>query len=172
VRTTARRRSNCAVASGGRRAHSRYFLDSIDLAEDRERFSASVELGIPSASGTRRRPKKRVKSRRSVPRRGPAVACSADARWRCVDTAALDRYAPRGAGLAEFRSSSTILEMRRIDVTPSPTRRAPRIGGIMEHRAGRVVPATARASPPFKLRGNHIATIGLRRIARALTSSG
>jgi carbamoyl-phosphate synthase large subunit len=159
--------------------------DSIDLAEDRERFAKLLwELGIPQApSGTATSPEEArgvaatigfpVVVRPSYVLGGRAMAI-------VYDIASLDRYM-RHAVMAspehpilidKFLEDATEID---VDAVADSTG-AVVIGGIMEHieQAGIHSGDSSCVVPPFQLDERHIATIrdATRRIARALKVVG
>jgi carbamoyl-phosphate synthase large subunit len=155
--------------------------DSIDLAEDRKRFSKLLwELGIPqAASGTATSPDEAREVAASI---GfplvvrPSYVLGGRAMAIVYDMAALDRYmrhavqaSPEHPVLIDkFLEDATEID---VDALADATR-AVLIGGIMEHieQAGIHSGDSSCVVPPFQLAERHIATVGdyTRRIARAL----
>jgi carbamoyl-phosphate synthase large subunit len=159
--------------------------DSIDLAEDRERFSKLLwDLGIPQApSGMATSPEEArivateigfpVVVRPSYVLGGRAMAI-------VYDTGALDRYmrhavqaSPEHPILVDkFLEDATEIDVDAVaDATGAVV-----IGGIMEHieQAGIHSGDSSCVVPPFQLPARHVATIRdyTRRIARALNVVG
>jgi carbamoyl-phosphate synthase large subunit len=159
--------------------------DSIDLAEDRERFSKLLwELGIPqAASGTATSPEEAREVATSI---GfpvvvrPSYVLGGRAMAIVYDTAALDRYmhhAVQASPEHPILIDKFLEDATEIDVDAlADASGAVVIGGIMEHieQAGIHSGDSSCVVPPFKLRESHLATIRdyTRRIARALNVVG
>jgi carbamoyl-phosphate synthase large subunit len=155
--------------------------DSIDLAEDRERFAKLLwDLGIPqAASGTATSPEEArdvaatigfpVVVRPSYVLGGRAMAI-------VYDTAALDRYmrhAVQASPEHPILIDKFLEDATEIDVDAlADSTGAVIIGGIMEHieQAGIHSGDSSCVVPPFQLSDRHIAAIRdyARRVARAL----
>jgi carbamoyl-phosphate synthase large subunit len=159
--------------------------DSIDLAEDRERFAKLLwELGVPqAASGTATSPEE---ARRVAADIGfpvvvrPSYVLGGRAMAIVYDTAAIDRYmrhavqaSPEHPVLIDkFLEDATEIDVDALaDASGAVT-----IGGIMEHieQAGIHSGDSSCVVPPFQLADRHVATIRdyTRRIARALKVVG
>jgi carbamoyl-phosphate synthase large subunit len=155
--------------------------DSIDLAEDRERFAKLLwDLGIPQAtSGTASSPEEARDVATSI---GfpvvvrPSYVLGGRAMAIVYDTGALDRYmrhavqaSPEHPILVDkFLEDATEIDVDAIaDATGAVV-----IGGIMEHieQAGIHSGDSSCVVPPFQLSEAHIATVReyTRRVARAL----
>jgi carbamoyl-phosphate synthase large subunit len=159
--------------------------DSIDLAEDRERFAKLLwDLGIPqAASGTATSPEEArdvaatigfpVVVRPSYVLGGRAMAI-------VYDTAALDRYmrhAVQASPEHPILIDKFLEDATEIDVDAlADASGAVIIGGIMEHieQAGIHSGDSSCVVPPFQLSDRHIAAIRdyTRRVARALNVVG
>jgi carbamoyl-phosphate synthase large subunit len=159
--------------------------DSIDLAEDRERFAKLLwELGVPqAASGTATSPDE---ARRVAAEIGfpvvvrPSYVLGGRAMAIVYDTAAIDRYmrhavqaSPEHPVLIDkFLEDATEVDVDAI----ADASGAVVIGGIMEHieQAGIHSGDSSCVVPPFQLADRHVATIRdyTRRIARALKVVG
>jgi carbamoyl-phosphate synthase large subunit len=159
--------------------------DSIDLAEDRERFAKLLwDLGIPqAASGTATSPEEArdvaagigfpVVVRPSYVLGGRAMAI-------VYDTAALDRYmrhAVQASPEHPILIDKFLEDATEIDVDAlADSTGAVVIGGIMEHieQAGIHSGDSSCVVPPFQLSDRHIAAIRdyTRRVARALNVVG
>jgi carbamoyl-phosphate synthase large subunit len=159
--------------------------DSIDLAEDRERFAKLLwDLGIPqAASGTATSPEEArdvaatigfpVVVRPSYVLGGRAMAI-------VYDTAALDRYmrhAVQASPEHPILIDKFLEDATEIDVDAlADASGAVVIGGIMEHieQAGIHSGDSSCVVPPFQLSDRHIAAIRdyTRRVARALNVVG
>ena len=159
--------------------------DSIDLAEDRERFAKLLwELGVPqAASGTATSPEE---ARRVAADIGfpvvvrPSYVLGGRAMAIVYDTAAIDRYmrhavqaSPEHPVLIDkFLEDATEIDVDAI----ADASGAVVIGGIMEHieQAGIHSGDSSCVVPPFQLADRHVATIRdyTRRIARALKVVG
>jgi carbamoyl-phosphate synthase large subunit len=159
--------------------------DSIDLAEDRQRFAQLLwDLGIPQpASGTAT---SRDEARAVAESIGfpvvvrPSYVLGGRAMAIVYDMGALDRYM---ANAVEASSERPVLIDRflehasELDVDAVADRHGNvLIGGIMEHieEAGIHSGDSSCVVPPFRLGDRHLATIGdaTRRIARALKVVG
>jgi carbamoyl-phosphate synthase large subunit len=159
--------------------------DSIDLAEDRERFAKLLwELGIPqAASGTATSSEE---ARQVATTIGfplvvrPSYVLGGRAMAIVYDTAALDRYMHHAVQASpehpilidKFLEDATEIDVDALaDATGAVV-----IGGIMEHieQAGIHSGDSSCVIPPFKLSDSHVATIRdyTRRIARALNVVG
>jgi carbamoyl-phosphate synthase large subunit len=159
--------------------------DSIDLAEDRERFSKLLwELGIPqAASGVALSAERAQDVAASI---GfpvvvrPSYVLGGRAMAIVYDTAALDRYmrhavevSPGHAILIDkFLEDATEIDVDAVaDATGAVV-----IGGIMEHieQAGIHSGDSSCVVPPFQLAARHVETIRdyTRRTARALKVIG
>ena len=155
--------------------------DSIDLAEDRERFSKLLwDLGIPQApSGTATSADEAREVAASI---GfpvvvrPSYVLGGRAMAIVYDTAALDRYmrhAVQASPEHPILIDKFLEDATEIDVDAlADAGGAVIIGGIMEHieQAGIHSGDSSCVVPPFQLADRHIATIReySRRIARAL----
>ena len=159
--------------------------DSIDLAEDRERFAKLLwELGIPqAASGTATSAEE---ARHVATKIGfplvvrPSYVLGGRAMAIVYDTATLDRYMHHAVQASpehpilidKFLEDATEIDVDALaDATGAVV-----IGGIMEHieQAGIHSGDSSCVIPPFKLSDSHIATIRdyTRRISRALNVVG
>ncbi|ODS57064.1 MAG: carbamoyl phosphate synthase large subunit [Acidobacteria bacterium SCN 69-37] len=159
--------------------------DSIDLAEDRDRFSKLLwELGIPqAASGTATSPEEAVEVAGTI---GfpvvvrPSYVLGGRAMAIVYDTAALDRYmrfAVQASPEHPILIDKFLEDATEIDVDAlADASGGVIIGGIMEHieQAGIHSGDSSCVVPPFQLSAAHIATIRDygRRIARALNVVG
>ncbi len=159
--------------------------DSIDLAEDRERFSKLLwELGIPqAASGMAHSPEdaRDVASTIGFPVVvRPSYVLGGRAMAIVYDTGSLDRYMRQAVQLSpdhpilidKFLEDATEIDVDAVaDATGAVV-----IGGIMEHieQAGIHSGDSSCVVPPFQLSERHIATIRdyTRRVARALKVVG
>ena len=159
--------------------------DSIDLAEDRERFAKLLwDLGIPQApSGIATSPEeaREVASRIGFPLVvRPSYVLGGRAMAIVYDTAALDRYMRHAVQASpehpilidKFLEDATEIDVDAIaDASGHVV-----IGGIMEHieQAGIHSGDSSCVIPPFQLSARHIDTIRdyTRRIARALNVVG
>jgi carbamoyl-phosphate synthase large subunit len=159
--------------------------DSIDLAEDRERFSRLLwDLGIPqAASGTATSPEEAREVAASI---GfpvvvrPSYVLGGRAMAIVYDTASLDRYmrhavhaSPEHPILVDkFLEDATEID---VDALADAAGHVV-IGGIMEHieQAGIHSGDSSCVVPPFQLSDRHVATVRdyTRRIARALNVVG
>ena len=159
--------------------------DSIDLAEDRERFAKLLwDLGIPqAASGTATSPEEAQDVAASI---GfpvvvrPSYVLGGRAMAIVYDTAALDRYMRHAVQASpehpilidKFLEDATEIDVDALaDATGAVV-----IGGIMEHieQAGIHSGDSSCVVPPFQLADRHIAAIRdyTRRVARALKVIG
>jgi carbamoyl-phosphate synthase large subunit len=159
--------------------------DSIDLAEDRERFSRLLwDLGIPqAASGTATSPEEAREVAGSI---GfpvvvrPSYVLGGRAMAIVYDTAALDRYMRHAVNASpehpilidKFLEDATEIDVDAIaDASGNVI-----IGGIMEHieQAGIHSGDSSCVVPPFQLSAAHMATIRdyARRVAKALNVVG
>jgi carbamoyl-phosphate synthase large subunit len=159
--------------------------DSIDLAEDRERFAKLLwELGVPqAASGTATSPEE---ARRVAADIGfpvvvrPSYVLGGRAMAIVYDTAAIDRYmrhAVQASPEHPVLIDKFLEDATEIDVDAlADASGAVIIGGIMEHieQAGIHSGDSSCVVPPFQLADRHVATIRdyTRRIARALRVVG
>jgi carbamoyl-phosphate synthase large subunit len=159
--------------------------DSIDLAEDRERFAKLLwDLGIPQApSGTATSADEARAVAASI---GfpvvvrPSYVLGGRAMAIVYDTAALDRYmrhAVQASPEHPILIDKFLEDATEIDVDAlADAGGAVVIGGIMEHieQAGIHSGDSSCVVPPFQLSDRHVATIRdyTRRIARALTVVG
>jgi carbamoyl-phosphate synthase large subunit len=159
--------------------------DSIDLAEDRERFAKLLwDLGIPqAASGMASSPEEAVEVAGSI---GfpvvvrPSYVLGGRAMAIVYDTAALDRYmrfAVQASPEHPILIDKFLEDATEIDVDAlADASGGVIIGGIMEHieQAGIHSGDSSCVVPPFQLSAAHIATIRdyARRIARALNVVG
>ncbi len=159
--------------------------DSIDLAEDRERFAKLLwDLGIPQApSGTATSPEE---ARAVAGEIGfpvvvrPSYVLGGRAMAIVYDTAALDRYMRHAVNASpehpilidKFLEDATEID---VDALADDTG-AVIIGGIMEHieQAGIHSGDSSCVVPPFQLSPRHVATIRdyTRRVAKALNVVG
>jgi carbamoyl-phosphate synthase large subunit len=159
--------------------------DSIDLAEDRERFSQLLwDLGIPQApSGTAITPEEGRAVAGSI---GfplvvrPSYVLGGRAMAIVYDMAALDRYMVNAAAASpghpilidKFLEDAVELDVDAVVDTTG----AVIIGGIMEHieEAGIHSGDSSCVVPPYKVTDKHVAVIRdyTRRIARALKVIG
>jgi carbamoyl-phosphate synthase large subunit len=159
--------------------------DSIDLAEDRERFSKLLwELGIPqAASGMAHTPEEAREVAASI---GfpvvvrPSYVLGGRAMAIVYDTGSLDRYMRQAVQLSpehpilidKFLEDATEIDVDALcDATGAVV-----IGGIMEHieQAGIHSGDSSCVVPPYMLPEKHVATIRdyTRRVARALKVIG
>ncbi len=159
--------------------------DSIDLAEDRERFAQLLwDLGIPQApSGTATTPEEARAVAASI---GfplvvrPSYVLGGRAMAIVYDMAALDRYMLHAVAASpghpilidKFLEDAVELDVDAVaDATGAVV-----IGGIMEHieEAGIHSGDSSCVVPPYKVTDKHVATIRdyTRRIARALKVVG
>src|SRR3954466_1530235 len=159
--------------------------DSIDLAEDRERFAQLLwDLGIPQApSGTAMTPEE---ARDVAEKIGfplvvrPSYVLGGRAMAIVYDMAALDRYMIAAVSVSpghpilidKFLEDAVELDVDAVaDATGAVV-----IGGIMEHieEAGIHSGDSSCVIPPYKVIDRHVATIRdyTRRIARALKVIG
>ena len=159
--------------------------DSIDLAEDRERFAKLLwDLGIPQApSGTATSPEEAREVATSI---GfpvvvrPSYVLGGRAMAIVYDTAALDRYMRHAVQASpehpilidKFLEDATEIDVDALaDAAGTVV-----IGGIMEHieQAGIHSGDSSCVVPPFQLSTRHVETIRdyTRRIARALNVVG
>ena len=159
--------------------------DSIDLAEDRERFSRLLwDLGIPqAASGTATSPEEAREVAGAI---GfpvvvrPSYVLGGRAMAIVYDTAALDRYMRHAVNASpehpilidKFLEDATEIDVDAIaDASGNVI-----IGGIMEHieQAGIHSGDSSCVVPPFQLSAAHMATIRdyARRVAKALNVVG
>ncbi len=159
--------------------------DSIDLAEDRERFAKLLwELGVPqAASGTATSPEE---ARRVAADIGfpvvvrPSYVLGGRAMAIVYDTAAIERYmrhAVQASPEHPVLIDKFLEDATEIDVDAlADAGGAVVIGGIMEHieQAGLHSGDSSCVVPPFQLADRHVATIRdyTRRIARALKVVG
>jgi carbamoyl-phosphate synthase large subunit len=159
--------------------------DSIDLAEDRERFAKLLcDLGIPqAASGIARSSEEAQQVAASI---GfpvvvrPSYVLGGRAMAIVYDTAALDRYmryAVRASPEHPILVDKFLEDAFEIDVDAlADTTGAVVIGGIMEHieQAGIHSGDSSCVVPTYLLHDRHVATIRdyTRRIARALRVIG
>ena len=159
--------------------------DSIDLAEDRERFSKLLwDLGIPQApSGTAMSADDAREVAASI---GfpvvvrPSYVLGGRAMAIVYDTAALDRYmrhAVQAAPEHPILIDRFLEDATEVDVDAlADASGAVVIGGIMEHieQAGIHSGDSSCVVPPFQLDERHVATIReyTRRISRALSVVG
>jgi len=159
--------------------------DSIDLAEDRERFARLLwDLGIPQApSGTATSPEE---ARAVAGEIGfpvvvrPSYVLGGRAMAIVYDTAALDRYMRHAVNASpehpilidKFLEDATEID---VDALADDSGNVI-IGGIMEHieQAGIHSGDSSCVVPPFQLSPRHIATIRdyTRRVAKALNVVG
>jgi carbamoyl-phosphate synthase large subunit len=159
--------------------------DSIDLAEDRERFAKLLhELGIPQAesdTATSVEGAREAASKIGFPLVvRPSYVLGGRAMAIVYDMAALDRYMRHAVTASpehpilidKFLEDATEID---VDALADETG-AVVIGGIMEHieQAGIHSGDSSCVVPPFQLSASHIATIRdyARRIARALKVVG
>jgi carbamoyl-phosphate synthase large subunit len=159
--------------------------DSIDLAEDRERFAKLLwDLGVPqAASGVATSPEE---ARRVAADIGfpvvvrPSYVLGGRAMAIVYDTAAIDRYmryAVQASPEHPVLIDKFLEDATEVDVDAlADAGGAVIIGGIMEHieQAGIHSGDSSCVVPPFQLADRHIATIRdyTRRIARALKVIG
>jgi carbamoyl-phosphate synthase large subunit len=159
--------------------------DSIDLAEDRERFTRLLwELGIPQApagTATSADEARDVASELGFPVVvRPSYVLGGRAMAIVYDTASLDRYMRHAVQASEehpilvdkFLEDATEIDVDALaDATGDVV-----VAGIMEHieQAGIHSGDSSCVVPPFKLDERHVATIRehSRRIARALNVVG
>ena len=159
--------------------------DSIDLAEDRERFARFLwDLGIPQAASGTATSEEEARSVAAgigfpvVVR--PSYVLGGRAMAIVYDTAALDRYMRHAVQASpehpilidKFLEDATEIDVDALaDASGNVI-----IGGIMEHieQAGIHSGDSSCVVPPFKLADSHIATIRdyTRRIARGLNVIG
>ena len=159
--------------------------DSIDLAEDRERFSKLLwELGIPQAASGMAHTEEEAR----VAAAGigfpvivrPSYVLGGRAMAIVYDTAALDRYMRQAVQLSPEHPiliDKFLEDAFEIDVDAlADASGAVVIGGIMEHieQAGIHSGDSSCVVPPYQLKQEHIATIRdyTRRVARALKVIG
>ncbi len=159
--------------------------DSIDLAEDRERFAKLLwDLGIPqAASGMASSPEEAIEVAGAI---GfpvvvrPSYVLGGRAMAIVYDTAALDRYMRHAVQASpehpilidKFLEDATEIDVDALaDASGGVV-----VGGIMEHieQAGIHSGDSSCVVPPFQLSAAHMATIRdySRRIARALNVVG
>jgi carbamoyl-phosphate synthase large subunit len=159
--------------------------DSIDLAEDRERFAKLLwELGIPqAASGMASSPEEAIEVAGSI---GfpvvvrPSYVLGGRAMAIVYDTAALDRYmrhAVQASPEHPILIDKFLEDATEIDVDAlADASGGVIIGGIMEHieQAGIHSGDSSCVVPPFQLSAAHMATIRdyARRVAKALSVVG
>jgi carbamoyl-phosphate synthase large subunit len=159
--------------------------DSIDLAEDRERFAKLLwELGIPqAASGMAHSPEEARDVAASI---GfpvvvrPSYVLGGRAMAIVYDTGALDRYMRQAVQLSPEHPiliDKFLEDAFEVDVDAVvDTTGAVVIGGIMEHieQAGIHSGDSSCVVPPYLLHEKHVATIRdyTRRVARALKVVG
>ncbi len=159
--------------------------DSIDLAEDRERFAKLLwELGVPqAASGVATSPEE---ARRVAADIGfpvvvrPSYVLGGRAMAIVYDTAAIDRYmryAVQASPEHPVLIDKFLEDATEVDVDAlADASGAVVIGGIMEHieQAGIHSGDSSCVVPPFQLADRHVATIRdyTRRVARALKVVG
>jgi carbamoyl-phosphate synthase large subunit len=159
--------------------------DSIDLAEDRERFAKLLwELGIPQAASgmaTSAEEAREVAGKIGFPVVvRPSYVLGGRAMAIVYDTAAIDRYmryavqaSPEHPILVDkFLEDATEIDVDALaDASGNVI-----IGGIMEHieQAGIHSGDSSCVVPPFQLSDKHVATIRdyTRRVARALNVVG
>jgi carbamoyl-phosphate synthase large subunit len=159
--------------------------DSIDLAEDRERFARLLwDLGIPQAASGMARSEEEAREVAAsigfpvVVR--PSYVLGGRAMAIVYDTAALDRYMRHAVQASpehpilidKFLEDATEIDVDALaDAGGSVI-----IGGIMEHieQAGIHSGDSSCVVPPFQLADRHVATIRdyTRRVARALSVVG
>jgi carbamoyl-phosphate synthase large subunit len=159
--------------------------DSIDLAEDRERFSKLLwELGIPQAASGMAHSEEEARTVAAgigfpvVVR--PSYVLGGRAMAIVYDTGSLDRYMRQAVQLSpehpilidKFLEDATEIDVDALaDATGAVV-----IGGIMEHieQAGIHSGDSSCVVPPFQLSEKHVATIRdyTRRVARALKVIG
>ena len=159
--------------------------DSIDLAEDRERFARLLwDLGIPQAASGMARSEEEARDVAAsigfpvVVR--PSYVLGGRAMAIVYDTAALDRYMRHAVQASpehpilidKFLEDATEIDVDALaDAGGSVI-----IGGIMEHieQAGIHSGDSSCVVPPFQLADRHVATIRdyTRRVARALSVVG
>jgi carbamoyl-phosphate synthase large subunit len=159
--------------------------DSIDLAEDRERFAKFLwELGIPQAASgtaTSEEEARTVASEIGFPVVvRPSYVLGGRAMAIVYDVAALDRYMRHAVQASpehpilidKFLEDATEID---VDALADASGHVV-IGGIMEHieQAGIHSGDSSCVVPPFKLADSHVATIRdyTRRIARGLNVVG
>ena len=159
--------------------------DSIDLAEDRERFSKLLwELGIPQAASGMAHTEEEARTVATgigfpvIVR--PSYVLGGRAMAIVYDTGSLDRYMRHAVQLSpehpilidKFREDATEID---VDALADDTG-AVVIGGIMEHieQAGIHSGDSSCVVPPFQLSEKHVGTIRdyTRRVARALKVIG
>jgi carbamoyl-phosphate synthase large subunit len=159
--------------------------DSIDLAEDRERFAKLLwDLGIPqppSGTATNADEAREVAARIGFPLVvRPSYVLGGRAMAIVYDTAALDRYMRHAVQASpehpilidKFLEDATEIDVDALaDASGNVV-----IGGIMEHieQAGIHSGDSSCVIPPFQLSARHVDTIRdyTRRIARALNVVG
>ena len=159
--------------------------DSIDLAEDRERFSKLLwELGIPQAASGMAHTEEEARAAAGsigfpvIVR--PSYVLGGRAMAIVYDTASLDRYMRQAVQLSpehpilidKFLEDAFEIDVDALaDVTGAVV-----IGGIMEHieQAGIHSGDSSCVVPPYQLKEEHVATIRdyTRRVARALKVVG
>jgi carbamoyl-phosphate synthase large subunit len=155
--------------------------DSIDLAEDRERFARLLwDLGIaqaPSGTATSAEQAREVAARLGFPLVvRPSYVLGGRAMAIVYDLPSLDRYmrhAVQASPEHPILIDKFLEDATEIDVDAvADTTGAVVIGGIMEHieQAGIHSGDSSCVVPPFQLDARHVATIrdATRRIARAL----
>src|SRR5687768_4177441 len=159
--------------------------DSIDLAEDRERFSKLLwELGIPQAASGMAHTEEEAR----VAAAGigfpvivrPSYVLGGRAMAIVYDTGSLDRYMRQAVQLSPEHPiliDKFLEDAFEIDVDAlADATGAVIIGGIMEHieQAGIHSGDSSCVVPPYQLKEEHIATIRdyTRRVARALKVVG
>src|SRR5687768_4924410 len=159
--------------------------DSIDLAEDRERFAKLLwELGIPQAASGMAHTEEEAR----VAAAGigfpvivrPSYVLGGRAMAIVYDTGSLDRYMRQAVQLSPEHPiliDKFLEDAFEIDVDAlADTTGAVVIGGIMEHieQAGIHSGDSSCVVPPYQLKDEHIATIRdyTRRVARALKVVG
>jgi carbamoyl-phosphate synthase large subunit len=159
--------------------------DSIDLAEDRERFSKLLwELGIPQAPSAMAHTEEEARGAAAtigfpvIVR--PSYVLGGRAMAIVYDTGALDRYMRQAVQLSPEHPiliDKFLEDAFEIDVDAvADGTGAVVIGGIMEHieQAGIHSGDSSCVVPPYQLKEEHIATIRdyTRRVARALKVIG
>jgi len=159
--------------------------DSIDLAEDRERFSKLLwELGIPQAASDMAHTEE--EARAAAARIGfpvivrPSYVLGGRAMAIVYDTGSLDRYMRQAVQLSPTHPiliDKFLEDAFEIDVDAlADGTGAVVIGGIMEHieQAGIHSGDSSCVVPPHQLKAEHIETIRdyTRRVARALKVIG
>ncbi|HUR19770.1 MAG TPA: carbamoyl-phosphate synthase large subunit, partial [Vicinamibacterales bacterium] len=159
--------------------------DSIDLAEDRERFSKLLwELGIPQAASGMAHTEEEARAAAAgigfpvIVR--PSYVLGGRAMAIVYDTGSLDRYMRQAVQLSPEHPiliDKFLEDAFEIDVDAlADSTGAVVIGGIMEHieQAGIHSGDSSCVVPPYQLKEEHIATIRdyTRRVARALKVIG